>query len=120
VVPTGNNLYEAALAPYFGKGYPIFGANAKGAELELDRELGQRVLEEHGVQVVPYHIVKDIDEALGIVSETRKAYAIKPWGGTTDKALTCVARGTGIVLQDMGDPTMDRVLVADTYARPPK
>jgi len=92
VVPTGNNLYEAALAPYFGKGYPIFGANAKGAELELDRELGQRVLEEHGVQVVPYHTVKDIDEALGIVCETRKAYAIKPWGGTTDKALTCVAR----------------------------
>jgi len=37
-----------------------------------------------------------------------------------DDPLTCVARGTGIVLQDMGDPTMDRVLVADTYARPPK
>ena len=37
-----------------------------------------------------------------------------------DDPLTCVARGTGIVLQELGDPTMDRVLVADTYARPPR
>jgi actin-like ATPase involved in cell morphogenesis len=37
-----------------------------------------------------------------------------------DDPLTCVARGTGIVLQEMGSGTMDRVLVADTYARPPK
>ncbi len=37
VVLTGNNKYESALAEYFGKGYPIFGSNAKGAELELGR-----------------------------------------------------------------------------------
>ena len=37
-----------------------------------------------------------------------------------DDPLTCVARGTGIVLQELGNSTMDRVLVADTYARPPK
>lgn len=92
IVPTGNNLYEATLAPYFGRGYPIFGANAKGAALELDRELGQKVLRDHGVPIIPYHTVKDIEEALEIVKRTRKPYAIKPWGGTTDKALTCVAR----------------------------
>jgi rod shape-determining protein MreB len=37
-----------------------------------------------------------------------------------DDPLTCVARGTGIVLQEMGNAAMDRVLVADTYARPPR
>jgi rod shape-determining protein MreB len=37
-----------------------------------------------------------------------------------DDPLTCVVRGTGIVLQEMGNPTMDRVLVGDTYARPPR
>lgn len=92
IVLTGNSLYEAALAPYFGKGYPIFGANAKGAELELDREVGQKILRSNGVPVLPYHTVKDIDEAIAIVQRTQLAYAIKPWGGTTDKALTCVAR----------------------------
>ena len=35
-----------------------------------------------------------------------------------DDPLTCVARGTGIVLQELDQ--MDRVLVADTYARPPR
>ena len=35
-----------------------------------------------------------------------------------DDPLTCVARGTGVVLQELD--RMDRVLVADTYARPPR
>jgi rod shape-determining protein MreB len=37
-----------------------------------------------------------------------------------DDPLTCVARGTGIVLEELGDPAMQRVLVADTYARAPR
>jgi rod shape-determining protein MreB len=35
-----------------------------------------------------------------------------------DDPLTCVARGTGVVLQELDE--MDRVLVADTYSRPPR
>jgi rod shape-determining protein MreB and related proteins len=35
-----------------------------------------------------------------------------------DDPLTCVVRGTGVVLQELDK--MDRVLVADTYARPPR
>ena len=35
-----------------------------------------------------------------------------------DDPLTCVARGTGIVLQELD--AMDRVLVSETYARPPR
>jgi len=35
-----------------------------------------------------------------------------------DDPLTCVARGTGLVLEELS--TMERVLVADTYARPPR
>ena len=35
-----------------------------------------------------------------------------------DDPLTCVARGTGVVLQQLTNPTMERVLVADTYNRP--
>jgi len=34
--------------------------------------------------------------------------------------LTCVARGTGVVLQQLTNTTMERVLVADTYSRPPR
>ena len=37
-----------------------------------------------------------------------------------DDPLTCVVRGTGIVLQELGSAAMERVLVTDTYARPPR
>lgn len=92
IVLTGNSKYEETLAPYFGKGYPIFGANARSAELELDREVGQKVLLSNGVPILPYKTVRNLDEAIDLVCATRKAYAIKPWGGTADKAMTCVAR----------------------------
>ena len=35
-----------------------------------------------------------------------------------DDPLTCVARGTGVVLQEMD--SMERVLVTETYIRPPR
>ncbi len=36
-----------------------------------------------------------------------------------DDPLTCVARGTGVVLEEMTrNPAMERVLVSETYARP--
>jgi rod shape-determining protein MreB len=37
-----------------------------------------------------------------------------------DDPLTCVARGTGVVLQELTSPTMERVLVTETYSRPPR
>ena len=37
-----------------------------------------------------------------------------------DDPLTCVARGTGLVLQELSSPAMERVLVAETYSRPPR
>jgi actin-like ATPase involved in cell morphogenesis len=37
-----------------------------------------------------------------------------------DDPLTCVARGTGVVLQELANHSMERVLVADTYSRPPR
>jgi phosphoribosylamine--glycine ligase len=92
VVLTANNKYGTALAPYFGQGYPIFGANAKGAELELDRGKGQEVLAANGVRTIPYEVVKTVEEGIALIKETGKAYAMKPWGGTEDCALTYVSR----------------------------
>ena len=91
VILTGNNKYSSALAPYFGKGYPIFGANQRGAELELDRGKGQEVLQRYGVKTIPFTVVSSIEEGIALIKETGKAYAMKPWGGTDDKAMTYVA-----------------------------
>ncbi len=37
-----------------------------------------------------------------------------------DDPLTCVARGTGRVLEELDSPIMERTLVAETYSRPPR
>lgn len=92
IVLTGNVDLMGELAEYFGKGYPIFGANPRGAELECDREIGQQVLAEAGVKVLPYQIVSSAGEAIELITSTRLAYAIKPWGGECDKSLTYVAK----------------------------
>lgn len=92
IVVSGNNAYATLLAPYFGKGFPIFGANAKGGELELDRGKGQELLAECGVKTIPYTVVKSPEEGIALIKQTGKAYAMKPWGGTEDCALTYVSR----------------------------
>lgn len=92
IVLTGNNKYADALNPYFGKGYPIFGANIRAAELELDRGKGQEVLKSYGVQTIPYTVVASPEEGIALIKKTGKAYAMKPWGGVEDCALTYVSR----------------------------
>jgi phosphoribosylamine---glycine ligase len=91
VVLTGNNKYSSPLNQYFGKGYPIFGANIKSAELELDRGKGQEVLQRYGVKTIPYEVVDSPEQGISLIKATGKAYAMKPWGGVEDCALTYVS-----------------------------
>src|SRR5580704_10565680 len=73
VVLTGNSTYTGKLAEYFGRGYPIFGANAKAAELELDRAKGQEVLKAAGVETIPYQVVESAQQAIDLICETGEA-----------------------------------------------
>jgi phosphoribosylamine---glycine ligase len=92
VVVTGNNKYQDDLAEYFGKGYPIFGTNAKAASLELDRGYGQEVLADHGVKIIPYKIAKTAEEAVAHIAKEGTGFALKPWGGDANSAMTHVAK----------------------------
>jgi phosphoribosylamine---glycine ligase len=91
IVLTGNNKYSAPLNEYFGKGYPIFGANIKSAELELDRGKGQEILKRYGIKTIPYEVVASPEEGIALIKETGRAYAMKPWGGVEDCSLTYVS-----------------------------
>lgn len=92
IILTGNNKYADELSDYFGKGYPIFGTNSKAAALELDRGLGQEVLKKHGIKTIPYTVVGSVAEGVRHVLQTGKGYALKPWGGNANSALTHVAK----------------------------
>lgn len=91
IVMTKNSALRKELKPFFKAGLPIFGANDEGAELELNREVGMQVLQDHDIMVPPFRAFSGVPEALTFVHQTRKAYACKPWGGTADKALSFVA-----------------------------
>jgi phosphoribosylamine---glycine ligase len=91
IILTGNTILMGDLAEYFGRGYPIFGCNPKAAELETDRELGQKVLKDAGVRVLPYQVVSSADEAVALITKTGMAYAMKQWGGDAAKHMSYVA-----------------------------
>ena len=91
VVVNGNSKYDAELAAYAGRGHPMLGFNPRGAELELDRQKGQEVLERYGIETIPYVVVDSVEEAVRHVAEEGRAVVAKPWGGATDKAMTFVA-----------------------------
>lgn len=89
IIPTDNAKYIDALEPFFRKGFPIFGANREGAKLELDREHGQNVLKEAGVDIVPFEVFRNYDKAIAFALEAKKTYVSKPMGDG-DKALSFV------------------------------
>jgi phosphoribosylamine--glycine ligase len=92
IVLTGNCDYPNGLDKYFGRGYPIFGTNPKAAELELDRGKGQEILKKYGIKTAPYTVVSSVKEAINHIVKTETGYAMKPWGGAADKAMTCVCK----------------------------
>jgi len=87
---TENCKLGPELATYFKTGYPIVGANQKGAELELDRIKGQKVFENAGIETLEYEEFSSYDKAIAFIRKEGKAYVAKPWGGTSDKALSYV------------------------------
>lgn len=92
IVMGDNAKYGQKTAPFFNKGFPIFGCNPKAAQLELDRGLGQRVCEDYGIATLPYVIVNSYDDAISHVEKTMGRFVSKPWGGDADKALSYVSR----------------------------
>ena len=90
VLLTGNDKYHDRLAEYFGKGYPILGANPRAAELELDRGKGQEVLKRYGIETLPYKVVSSPEEAIAVICKEDRPFCMKPWGSCSDKAMTCV------------------------------
>lgn len=92
IVLTASAKYGWELEDYFKAGYPIFGANSASAEWELDRTVGQEILNAHGVKTLPYTRFSSYGDAIAHVHSTCDSYACKPIGDA-DRALSYVASG---------------------------
>lgn len=86
-----NNMYMREIETYHKLGYPIFGGNLAGTELELNREAGQNAFKKHGIKIMPYKTFNNYDQAIAFVDQSRKRYVSKP-SADADKALSYVSR----------------------------
>lgn len=92
ILVTTNSRYAAELEPLYQKGYPIIGTNRASAALELDRTIGQEILQECGIETLEFEEFSNYDKAIEFVKRERKVYVSKPWGGASDKSLSYVPK----------------------------
>ncbi|HEX4799364.1 MAG TPA: hypothetical protein VFV22_02395 [Candidatus Paceibacterota bacterium] len=59
------------------KGYSVFGGNAEGDRLELDRGFAQRVMHNHKIKILPSFNFKTIDAAIDFVNENKGKWVVK-------------------------------------------
>lgn len=86
----GNTSYMDLLEPYRLMGYPIYGGGVESALWESDRTVGQRIMKECGLAIIPYKEFTDYDSAIAYVRREGKPFVSKP-SGDADKALSYVA-----------------------------
>lgn len=91
ILASDNTKYVTMLEPYRKLGYPIFGCNIAGADMELNRSTGQKILKDAGVQIMDYKTFSSYDDAESFVRKTMKRYVSKP-SGDADKALSYVSK----------------------------
>ena len=94
VVACDNNVYLRDLDAHRATGGRVVAACQETAQWEINRQIGQKVLKEAGIPVLPSKEFSDYDSAIAHVKKTMKRYVSKPTGdGTADKALSYVSSG---------------------------
>lgn len=95
IICSDNTYYLTILDRYRDK-CCIFGPTEEAAELELDRDLGQRAFEKAGIEIIPSTEFKSYDEAISyVMANPDKRFVSKPTGdgsGEASKALSYVSK----------------------------
>jgi len=102
ILTTGNDVIMRELTPFFNQNYPIFGCNPRSAQLELDRELGQKICQDYGIETLPFEMFSSYKDAAAYVEKTQEVFVCKPWGGTEDKSLSYVSNSPEDMIWRLG------------------
>jgi len=92
VVPTGNHLYMPKLDALRKVGVRIFGPSVASANLEIQREQGMRLFEQHQIEIPKYKTFATLEQAEAHVRKTGQRYVFKTLGDEDDKSLSYVAK----------------------------
>jgi phosphoribosylamine---glycine ligase len=86
----------------------IVGPTARTAAWETDREEGCMVIEEHGIETIPFQMFDNYDSAISYVKKQDRRFVSKPCGDA-DKALSYVSGGP--------DPVRDMVYMLEKWKK---
>lgn len=86
-----NTKYLKELDGFREDGVVVVGATTLTAQWELDRGLGQDILEEHDIPCIPYQMFNDYDKAIKYVKKENERFVSKP-SGDADKSLSYVSK----------------------------
>lgn len=87
-----NTKHLAHLEPYRREGVKIIGPTVEGAAWELERTIGQKIFQKHGIDVPEYREFSSYDSAIAYVKKEMRAFVSKPCGDEPDKSLSYVAK----------------------------
>ena len=88
-----NAKYLRELDSWRDRGGPkIIAPTVEGASWELNRTLGMKVLEKHGIEVPAYREFSDYDKAIAYVKKEDRPFVSKPCGDEPRKELSYVAK----------------------------
>ena len=96
VVNTDNTLYVRDMQWHRERGGVVIGATEETAEWEINRNVGQRLLQRAGVSVLPSLEFSDYDAAIRHVCSSMGRFVSKPTGDADpnqDKSLSYVSEG---------------------------
>lgn len=89
---TDNLKYLKEIDAWRERGCRIVGPTWDAAQWELNRTLGMKVLEKHGIECPAYKEFNNYDAAIAYVKKQDRPFVSKPCGTETDKALSYVAK----------------------------
>ncbi len=89
VFMTDNAFYVSEVQKFIDKGFPVFGPNLLGTQLELDRNKGQEILRKNGIKVIPFAEFESADKAKAFVRAFPKRYVSKPSGNASKDMSYC-------------------------------
>jgi phosphoribosylamine--glycine ligase len=92
VMMTDNTKNLRDLDVWRKEGIKIIGPSQEAAAWELDRKLGMKILEKHGIACPPYREFSDYDRAIAYVKKEGRRFVSKPCGVETDKSLSYVSK----------------------------
>jgi phosphoribosylamine--glycine ligase len=92
IILSQNNLYMKEADAWRRDGCVVIGPTEESAKWEIDREYGQKIFADHGIDTLPYTMFNNYDKAIAYVKKQDQRFVSKPAGDNPDKALSYVSK----------------------------